>query len=128
MPARTRQVVVPLCCLLALVPRTASGQSPLFQDAAPLTLRLEGDFKGLFRDRGEERAEHPALLRFSSGTDSASVKVDLRTRGIFRLKNCSFPPIRFDLPTGKVTVTSEVPLDPDAVKAAVDEAGYQLVG
>jgi hypothetical protein len=81
------------------------GQAPLFHSDVPLTLQMEGDFKGLFRDRGEERAEHPALLRFSSGTDSASVKVDLRTRGIFRLKNCSFPPIRIDLPTGKVAKT-----------------------
>ena len=107
MPARTGQVVVALCCLLAppLAPRTASGQAPLFRDTAPLTLRLEGDFKVLFRDRGETRVEHPALLRFSSGTDSGSVKVDLRTRGVFRLKNCTFPPIRIDLPTGKVKNT-----------------------
>lgn len=105
MPARTCQVVVPLCCLLAVASRTASGQTPLFQDVAPLTLRLAGDFKELFRDRGEQRAEHAALLRFTTGTDSGSVKVDLRTRGIFRLKNCSFPPIRIDLPTGKVAHT-----------------------
>jgi len=105
MPARTCQVVLSLSCLLALASRTASGQAPLFQDVAPLTLRLEGDFKVLFRDRGEQRAEHAALLRFSSGADSGSVKVDLRTRGIFRLKNCSFPPIRIDLPTGKVANT-----------------------
>jgi hypothetical protein len=104
-PARTRQVVLSLSCLLALASRTASGQSPLFQDVAPLTLRLESDFKKLFQDRGEQRVEHPARLRFSSGTDSGSVKVDLRTRGIFRLKNCSFPPIRIDLPTGKVANT-----------------------
>jgi copper ion binding protein len=32
-----------------------------------------------------------------------------------------------DLATGKVTVTSEQPLDPAAVRAAVDEAGYELV-
>ncbi|OEJ96214.1 heavy-metal-associated domain-containing protein [Streptomyces thermolilacinus] len=30
--------------------------------------------------------------------------------------------------TGKVTVTSGAPLDEDAVRAAVDEAGYELVG
>src|SRR5437867_6378258 len=36
--------------------------------------------------------------------------------------------VAVDLPTGKVTVTSAAPLDLDAVKAAVDEAGYQLVG
>ncbi|MGE5802871.1 MAG: hypothetical protein ACM358_11495 [Gemmatimonadota bacterium] len=105
MPARTCQVVVPLCCLLAVASRTASGQTPLFQDVAPLTLRLDGDFKALFRDRGEQRAEHAALLRFTAGTDSGSVKVDLRTRGIFRLKNCGFPPLRIDLPTGKVAHT-----------------------
>ncbi|MFP5334156.1 MAG: heavy-metal-associated domain-containing protein [Actinomycetes bacterium] len=29
--------------------------------------------------------------------------------------------------TSKVTVTSEGPLDAEAVRAAVDEAGYQLV-
>ncbi|CAL9417766.1 heavy-metal-associated domain-containing protein [Streptomyces sp. enrichment culture] len=30
--------------------------------------------------------------------------------------------------TGKVTVTSGAPLDEEAVRAAVDEAGYELVG
>jgi len=33
-----------------------------------------------------------------------------------------------ELATGKVTVTSDVPLTVEAVKAAVDEAGYALVG
>jgi copper chaperone CopZ len=33
-----------------------------------------------------------------------------------------------DLPTGAVTVTSQQPLDTEAVRAAVDEAGYQLLG
>ncbi|MGW0823628.1 heavy-metal-associated domain-containing protein [Streptomyces sp. NPDC002845] len=30
--------------------------------------------------------------------------------------------------TGEVTVVSAAPLDEDAVRAAVDEAGYELVG
>ena len=33
-----------------------------------------------------------------------------------------------DLASGAVTVTSDQPLDPGAVRAAVDEAGYELVG
>jgi copper chaperone len=33
-----------------------------------------------------------------------------------------------ELASGAVTVTSEAPLDPAAVRAAVDEAGYQLAG
>lgn len=35
--------------------------------------------------------------------------------------------VAVDLDTGKVTVTSEQPLDTTAVRDAVDEAGYELV-
>lgn len=35
--------------------------------------------------------------------------------------------VAVDLPTGAVTVTSDGPLSPDDVRAAVDEAGYELV-
>jgi copper ion binding protein len=33
-----------------------------------------------------------------------------------------------DLASGRLTVTSEAPVDDEAVRAAVDEAGYQLAG
>jgi copper chaperone CopZ len=36
--------------------------------------------------------------------------------------------VQVDLATGTATVTSEQPLDPQAVREAVDEAGYELVG
>jgi copper chaperone len=36
--------------------------------------------------------------------------------------------VAVDLPTGAVTVTSSTPLDGDDVRAAVEEAGYQLAG
>jgi copper chaperone len=36
--------------------------------------------------------------------------------------------VAVDLPTGAVTVTSKQPLDESTVRAAVEEAGYQLVG
>ncbi len=32
-----------------------------------------------------------------------------------------------DLATGRVTVTSDAAIDPDAVRAAVEGAGYELV-
>jgi copper chaperone len=35
--------------------------------------------------------------------------------------------VAVDLSSGAVTVTSAAPLAPDAVAAAVDEAGYELV-
>ncbi|UQU67493.1 cation transporter [Couchioplanes caeruleus] len=34
--------------------------------------------------------------------------------------------VQVDLSSGSVTVTSDQPLDEDAVAAAVDEAGYEL--
>jgi copper chaperone CopZ len=33
-----------------------------------------------------------------------------------------------DAKAGRVTVTSRTPLDDEAVRAAIDEAGYELVG
>lgn len=36
--------------------------------------------------------------------------------------------VQVDVASGKVEVTSEQPLDDAAVRAAVKEAGYQLVG
>ena len=35
--------------------------------------------------------------------------------------------VAVQLETGKVTVTSEAPLDPASVREAIDEAGYELV-
>ena len=35
--------------------------------------------------------------------------------------------VEVDLGTGRVTVASVEPLDPEAVRTAVDEAGYELV-
>jgi hypothetical protein len=89
-------------CLISpalLAPLGAQG-SPLFQTDAPLQLRLEGDLRAVLRDRGEKRTEHPAVLRYRGATDgdTGSLHVKLRTRGIFRLKQCAFPPLRLDLP------------------------------
>lgn len=36
--------------------------------------------------------------------------------------------VKVDLATGVVTVTSAAPLEEQAVRDAVDEAGYELVG
>lgn len=36
--------------------------------------------------------------------------------------------VAIELDTGAVTVVSDPPLDPEAVRAAVEEAGYELIG
>ncbi len=57
------------------------------------------------RDRGAQRKEHPATLRYTAAADTGSIPVHLRTRGIFRLKMCGFPPIRLNLPAHKARNT-----------------------
>jgi hypothetical protein len=97
------------CLLLLCFCAVARAQSPpasaLFQEPTPLTLRLETDFRALFRDRGEERKDHAAVLRYGAAPDTGRLAVKLRTRGIFRLKHCAFPPIRIDLPAHRVDGT-----------------------
>lgn len=34
--------------------------------------------------------------------------------------------VEVDLATGQITVSSDTPLDPAAIRAAVDEAGYKV--
>lgn len=53
------------------------------------------------------------------GHCAASVSEEIR--GIGGVSDVSV-----DVPTGAVTVTSDQPLDRSAVRAAVEEAGYQL--
>ncbi|HUC39210.1 MAG TPA: hypothetical protein VMR92_00125 [Gemmatimonadales bacterium] len=96
----------------APAPAKAATRTPspshLFDASTPLALQLEADLRALKGDRGTERKDHPGLLRFGSGgggADTGSVPVKLRTRGIYRLKNCGFPPIRLDLPSHKVEGT-----------------------
>ena len=99
-----------LAALFALSPLFAQAHDsapPLFASAAPLVFTLETDLRRLLRDRGTGRKEHGAILRYvGESGDTVSVPVDLRTRGIFRLKQCAFPPLRLDFPTSRVTGTT----------------------
>ena len=89
--------------LIAQAPPPSSAR--LFLDQAPLTLQLETDLRGLFRDRGAQKKDHAATLRYGTAPDTGSLPVKLRTRGIFRLARCAFPPIRVDLPNHKLEDT-----------------------
>jgi hypothetical protein len=69
--------------------------SPLFETETPLAVTFTTNMKQLKRDRGEKAPYHPATFTYA---DSAGAKVVVpvkaRTRGIWRLKNCDFPPVR----------------------------------
>lgn len=85
----------------------AAERAPLFAAHDPLVVTLEADIRNLKRERDEE-IEREGSFTFP-GPDGQPMTVPLRltTRGIFRLDkgNCNFPPLRLDLPRGRVEGT-----------------------
>jgi len=85
--------------LLAQAPEPKPPAPPptFFDTETPLTLALTANLKELRGDKEEEVPWRPATIAYA-GTDAAPVKVPLRvrTRGIWRLKTCEFPPLRLN--------------------------------
>jgi len=69
---------------------------------------LEADFKQLKKDRDQESEDRPGRL-ILTGSEGYPTEITLkvRTRGNFRLNrlNCSFPPLKLDLPKGDLQGT-----------------------
>ncbi|MBT8306699.1 MAG: hypothetical protein KJN85_07160, partial [Maribacter sp.] len=75
---------------------TTLGQSPnLFDTEEVLTLNLRGDFKKLFKDRGEDSQYHPATLGYNADLNTIDHPIKIKTRGHFRKisSNCKYPPL-----------------------------------
>lgn len=110
---RIALVVFPLLCATARAQTPAANlpaapaalADPLFRSHETLALRIDADIHALTHDRGNQKKDHPGMLRWAVGMDTGSITVKLKTRGIFRLHTCSFPPIRLDLPHHKVQGT-----------------------
>lgn len=91
-----------LLTIVLLVPSAPGAQETpsVFASEAPLTLTFRTDMRTLLRDRGDERQEHDAIMRYV-GADGRtdSLPAELRTRGIFRRRPsiCPFPPLRLDV-------------------------------
>jgi hypothetical protein len=75
----------------------------LFTSEAPLAITFKVNVKQIRRDKGAEPPWRWASFTYkdSAGKD-VEVPLRVRTRGIWRLKNCEFPPIRLNF-AGKET-------------------------
>jgi hypothetical protein len=105
---------IPLLAALALsrvitqgaaqVPDVAASDprpTRLFASVEPISIRLEADFRAVFRNRDTTRTDwHPARLAWRAADDSGAMDVQIATRGHFRLRPgiCSFPPLRIQFP------------------------------
>ncbi len=106
--------------LLFCLPQYAPGQShlpaappallpaALFTGQAPLAMTIQADMRGLLKDRGDERDEHPAHLAYRDAGGAVDMQeIKIRVRGNFRrqARNCSFPPLRLNVKKKRVKGT-----------------------
>ena len=98
-----------LLVLAVVVPHAGSAQeaaAPLFQSNEVIEFTLEADFDELRGNRTQESEYRPAILTLA-GDDGAprSIEMKVKTRGLFRLKECRFPPLRINLPKNSLQGT-----------------------
>lgn len=63
---------------------------PVFEEETPLHFTLTAPFRQLRRDRAAEAPWRSAAITYA---DSVTVPAQVRTRGIWRKKNCDIPPL-----------------------------------
>ena len=70
---------------------------PLFSAIAPLPMTFTANLGRLRHDRDTTSPWRAATLSYAGDTGRVTVPARARTRGIWRLKNCSMPPLRIDV-------------------------------
>ncbi len=66
---------------------------PVFADVHLLEFTIVGPVKQLRRDRATQTPYRAGYIAYASDTGQVTVPVRLRTRGIWRKKNCDIPPL-----------------------------------
>lgn len=70
------------------------ARDTLYTVTEPLKIRLEADWRAVFRNRDPDVNEnHPGRLLVANGPKVDTIAVSVRTRGNFRLKECAIPPV-----------------------------------
>jgi hypothetical protein len=89
--------------------REVASSQALLDSHEPLELVIEAPLTSIFRERGQDPEEFPGRVIHvaADGTRDTLADVELRTRGITRLRRdvCEFPPIRLDFDREEVTGT-----------------------
>ncbi len=100
-----------------------------FQTEEPLTATLTTNIKRIRGDKSADAPWRPATLSYPAvGADTGitSVPARIRTRGIWRLKNCEFPPLRVNFKKEDVKNTLFKGLDePKLVNFCRDNDDYE---
>lgn len=91
---RVNRHLAGLLVLMASLPAGAQDKSPLFQDEKPLPIRFDLSIREL-KSETNDSTYLPVPIAFQTAEGSwDSLTSEMRARGIFRKKNCHFPPLR----------------------------------
>src|SRR5829696_781968 len=98
-----------------------------FRSETPVVVTMATNLKRIRGDKSPEAPWRPATLTYNDSTGKAvTFPIQIRTRGIWRLKNCDFPPIRVDFKKGDVKETVFKGLDKEKlVSYCRDNEGYE---
>ena len=109
---------------IELVPHEAAR---LFTAEAPVTFTLTANFGQLRRDKSQASPWRAATISFTDSTDGPTeIPLKVKTRGIWRLANCDFPPIRLDFAKSTVKHSLFAKLDkPKLVTHCRDNDDYE---
>ena len=75
----------------------AKESEPFYSAADPLEIKLTTNIKRIRSDKGDKAPWRPATVSYrDTAGKTVSIPTLVRTRGIWRLKNCEFPPLRLN--------------------------------
>jgi len=80
----------------ASTPKADTSTPPLFRSETPLAVTLTANLRRLRADKDTNAPWRAATLSYTADNGKVVVPARARTRGIWRLKNCAFPPLRLD--------------------------------
>jgi hypothetical protein len=79
---------------LAKMPHDSAKLAKFFEATEPLPVTLVLNIKRIRSDHDENPPYRDAVFKYKEDTSAVSVPARVRTRGIWRLKMCEFPPLR----------------------------------
>src|SRR6478672_6081974 len=80
------------------VKKDSAAVPPLYTQITPLAVTFTADLGRLRADKDTNAPWRGATITYTADTGRVVVPMRARTRGIWRLKNCVFPPLRLDFP------------------------------
>jgi hypothetical protein len=94
-PLSAQQAVAPQGTPKSTMPDTTPPR--LFRTTAPLAVTLRANFNRLRDDRNDKAPYRAATLSYAGDSGKTiTIPVKVKTHGIWRLKNCEIPPLRWN--------------------------------